>query len=425
MRVWLLQISEPLPIDGPQVRLLRTAVLAEHLLAKGHEVVWWSGAFDHVNKRHRVRRSVKIPLWDKGELYLLASCGYRKNVSLWRVLDHFQVAREFAKLAPRETAPEVIVASLPTPDLCAAAAKYATDRGIPLILDLRDEWPDLFLDFFPRFFRKLGRFFLRRLFRCTSYACQAASGLVGATPKLLEWGLRYAKRAAGAWDRVFLLGYHPRVYSIDARKEAENFWKSRGISDTSDFINICFFGTLGRQFVLEPVIKTAREIESEGWKVRWILCGTGDLREKLQGLAAGLHSVYFPGWQDEVRIQELIRISHLGLAPYQRRENFLGAFPNKVAEYLAGGLPLVSTLVGGLDRLLDKYRCGWTYEPLNVNQLVGLVREIIQHKDRLAEMREGAKKLFAEYFDAEKIYPAYVNYIEEVAQKFRVKRLAA
>jgi len=36
-----------------------------------------------------------------------------------------------------------------------------------------------------------------------------------------------------------------------------------------------------------------------------------------------------------------------------------------------------------------------------------------------------AKKLFADYFDAEKIYPAYVEYIEEAAKIGRVHRQAA
>jgi glycosyltransferase involved in cell wall biosynthesis len=133
----------------------------------------------------------------------------------------------------------------------------------------------------------------------------------------------------------------------------------------------------------------------------------------------------FPGWLDEVQLQTLMERADIGLAPYHRSENVWGAIPNKIGQYLSAGLPVLSTLVGGLDKLLARYGCGWTYEPMNVNELVGLVREIIRQKDRLPEMRERAKKLFADYFDAEKIYPAYVNYIEEVAQKFRVKRLAA
>ncbi|HPP51383.1 MAG TPA: glycosyltransferase family 4 protein [Thermoguttaceae bacterium] len=425
MRVWLLQISEPLPMDGPQVRLLRTAVLAERLLARGHEVVWWSGAFDHINKRHRVRRSVKVPLWDRGEVYLLASCGYRKNVSLWRIVDHFQVAREFAKLAPREPAPDIIVASLPSQDFCAAGAEYAAKRGIPLIVDLRDQWPDVFLELFPKWLRKVGRFLLRPFFAQTLRACRQAAGLVGVTPELLCWGLTYAGRVQSQRDRVFILGYQPRKYSESVLEEGKDFWDRHGVRAGSEDLTICFFGTMSQQFILEPVVETARILETEGISVRWILCGGGDALERLRYRAKALRSVFLPGWVDGIQIQSLMKRADVGLAPYPQTPNFYGAFPNKIGEYLSGGLPILSTLIGGVDELLERYQCGWNYEPTNVGGLASLVKQIIHQRDELSRMSMRAKKLFADYFDAEKIYPAYVEYIEEAAKIGRVHRQAA
>lgn len=425
MRVWLLQASEPLPVDGVQVRLLRTGVLAETLLAAGHEVLWWSSAFDHANKRHRVPRSMKVPLGARGEVYLLAGCGYRKNVSLSRLWDHRQVARGFDRLAPEEKEPDLIVANLPTPNLCAAGARYAARRGIPCVVDLRDQWPDLFLDLVPRFLRGIGRLFLKPMFRQTSQACRLASGLVGVTPALLHWGLSYAKRPSGVWDRVFLLGYQPRVYPSQVLQEARGFWDGRGVRVQSELLTICFFGSLGRQFVLEPVIEAARCAEADGVPVRWILCGTGDAIDSLRNQAQGLSTVLFPGWVDGAQIQTLMERSHLGLAPYQRSANFWGHFPNKVGEYLSAGLPILSTLVGGLDKFLDQYRCGWTYDPTNSAQLFHFVKEIVQQRDQLATMSLQAKKLFLDYFDAQKIYPAYVEYLCEIAHQKSRQRQAA
>lgn len=425
MRIWLLQISEPLPMDEPQVRLLRTAVLAEHLLAKGHEVLWWSGAFDHIHKRHRVRRSMKVPIWDRGEVYLLASCGYRKNVSLQRILDHFQVAKGFSRLAPKEQKPDIIVASLPSQDLCAAAADYAAQRGIPLIIDVRDQWPDVWLDMFPCLLRPLGRILLAPMFRQTVRACRAAWGLVGANPALLQWGLRYAKRGSGPWDRVFLLGYRVPRYPEGLLQQARAFWDSQGIRPEREKLTICFFGTPGPVRPLEPVIAAARQLEAEGVPVRWILCGEGVAWEGPRREAEGLSTVVFPGWLDEVQQQTLMERADIGLAPCQRFANVWGATPNKIGQYLSAGLPVLSTLIGGLDEFLSRYGCGWTYEPSDVPQLVSIVKEIVRQRNRLPRIREQAKKLFVDYFDAEKIYPAYVNYIEEIVQVSQVKRQAA
>ena len=47
MKVWLFQTSEPLPIKGDNMRLLRTGMMAEALTNRGHEVVWFTGTFNH------------------------------------------------------------------------------------------------------------------------------------------------------------------------------------------------------------------------------------------------------------------------------------------------------------------------------------------------------------------------------------------
>ena len=50
MNIWLIQSGEPLPTDDT-VKKMRTALLADELLAKGHSVIWWTSAFDHIKKK--------------------------------------------------------------------------------------------------------------------------------------------------------------------------------------------------------------------------------------------------------------------------------------------------------------------------------------------------------------------------------------
>jgi len=61
MRVWLLQIADPLPL-APGVRRMRTGMLADKLVERGHEVAWWTSAFDHVNKRMLFERDTELYL---------------------------------------------------------------------------------------------------------------------------------------------------------------------------------------------------------------------------------------------------------------------------------------------------------------------------------------------------------------------------
>ena len=64
MKVWLVKLGEPLPVDGNR-RLHRYGILAEMLSQKGHEVTWWTSTFDHWDKKQRFET-------DKALLYKIA-----------------------------------------------------------------------------------------------------------------------------------------------------------------------------------------------------------------------------------------------------------------------------------------------------------------------------------------------------------------
>ena len=59
MRVWLVKVGEPLPIDR-MVRPFRYGVLAQMLASEGHEVTWWTSTFDHVTKKQRYAQNQTV-----------------------------------------------------------------------------------------------------------------------------------------------------------------------------------------------------------------------------------------------------------------------------------------------------------------------------------------------------------------------------
>src|SRR4030067_2188159 len=165
MRVWLIPSGEPLPTDGSNERLFRTGVLAGFLVRRGHEVLWWTSAYDHMRKSHRVAEDTFVSLAENYRMAMLHSCGYRRNISLARLADHRGLARRFSALAPREPAPDVTLSSMPTIELSREAVRYARSRRIPVGLDIRDLWPDIFVDSVPVWGGLPARLLLSPLFR--------------------------------------------------------------------------------------------------------------------------------------------------------------------------------------------------------------------------------------------------------------------
>ena len=90
MLVWILQTGEPLHIDNDNSRPMRAMNLSDKLVGSGHSVILWSSAFNHRIKKHRSKKYETHKVNDNLEIRLIPSYGYKKNISLARLLDHFQ-----------------------------------------------------------------------------------------------------------------------------------------------------------------------------------------------------------------------------------------------------------------------------------------------------------------------------------------------
>jgi hypothetical protein len=208
MRFWLLQRSEPTPFDdGWTQRLLRTGHLAQTLSDRGHEVVWWTSTFDHYSRRHRFSDNHSVTVEGGCAIEFLRGSGYTKNVSLQRLRDNSQVADSFSKIARDRPTPDLILASVPTIELASAAVSYGSGRGVPVFLDVRDLWPDVFADLVPSWTRPLVRVLSRPMNARLRATCRQATGIIGLTPEFVNWGVSKAGRHSGQFDQHFPMGY--------------------------------------------------------------------------------------------------------------------------------------------------------------------------------------------------------------------------
>lgn len=422
MLVWLITIGEPLPIDGIGDRLLRTGILANLLAEKGHSVVWWSSTLDHVRKRHRYRTDTCIDINQRLRLILLHSALYKKNVSLMRIVNHYGIARKFTMFADLESKPDIIVCSLPTLELSLAATDYGKRKGIPVILDIRDLWPDIFLDLFPAWCQRLAKLILLPMFKSAYKICSGATAITGITSSFVDWGVKYASRSKTDLDIDFPMGYTEKTPDQERIKESEIMWEKHGINKKNNDFIVCFFGNMGRQFDLKTVIEAARKLKANGTPVRFVLCGSGDNFTYYKDLAIDCGNVVFPGWVGAADIWTLMRMSSLGLAPYVNSKNFTMNLPNKPVEYLSAGLPVVSSLEGVLKELLSSNNCGVTYQNNNPESLMSALMNLHSSQEKLKEMSKNALSLFNERFVAERVYSQMIYYLEMVCTTINKSR---
>lgn len=422
MRVWLIKISEVLPTDGDNIRLLRMGMLANALINNGHQVLWWASTFDHVKKIHKFPKDTLLNVSNHFSIYFLRSMGYKKNISIDRFMNHYAIARKFKALSEFQEKPDIIISSLPTLELCVAATEYGIKHKIPVLLDIRDLWPDIFLDFFPKWARKLMKIAFRPLYKMAENACRHASGIMGNTPSFIDWGLELAQREANIFDKYFPFGYTSNTPSEKELTEARNFWNKHSIhQENKDFI-VCFFGNMGHYFDLKTIIEVAKKIEKMNKRIKFVLCGSGDNFCEYKQLAKNCKNVVLPGRVDAAQIWVLMRISSIGLAPYKSDSlGFVGNLPNKPIEYFSSGLPVLSSLQGYLQTLLETKHCGVTYN--NEEILLLKLIELYDNPSVLKTMSDNAYRLYLEEFVGEVVYKNMVKHISMVAHLYKEARL--
>ncbi len=126
-------------------------------VGRGTRSTWWSSTHSHQRKTLLFDADRDVEVASGFRLKLLHAGGYRRNRSFARLLHHSRLAAKFRRLAPSLSKPDVIVSAFPTIGLAYEAVAFAKRRDIPVIIDIRDPWPDILLEFTPRALRVPAR----------------------------------------------------------------------------------------------------------------------------------------------------------------------------------------------------------------------------------------------------------------------------
>lgn len=419
MKVWLVQPAEPSPVEKGNNRLWRTGFTAYLLDRLGHEVVWFESRFSHVHKRF-IEAEPVVRLSERYEIRLLDALGYRKHISLARLRDHRYVSKRLAEQMRRLPKPDIIVCSFPTIECAAESVRYSLENEVPIVVDVRDQWPDLMVDAVPRPLRPLAQLACLGMSREANYAFRHATAITGNAQQAMEWGVARAGRKPGELDRAFPMGYHRAEYPQAEREAARAALDQKGVDAGGSRFLAVYGGAIGETGDFDTILEAARALAKDAPRVQIVLAGEGDALGRLRQAAEGLPNVVLTGWLKAAEMSELLAMASVGLVPYKERANFEGGITNKPIEYLAFGLPVVTTLKrGALHDLLAENRCGEFYTCGSAQELARSVRGLAENPERLAEMSRRALELYERSFRAETVYGEMIEHFWKVLEAYR------
>lgn len=416
MNIWIVAPGEPAVFhpDMAQAKPMRAALLSSELTRRGHHVLHWTGQFQHHDK------AMLSPLSPGQErqsgqpfLQLVPSPGYRRNISFARLRDHRIFSRNWAKLAADlagTRAPDIILCSYPMVDLAAVVCAFGQGIGTPVLLDLRDQWPDVI-------YRRLaGKLhvpkippLLFRLNRLKLRALRGATGFTTITHPFLEWGLREADRATGPFDAVFHLAPPPQKAALGPSAIG-------GKRPSDGPVTLSWVGTLVDQVASRRLLDAVASLPGPiAQKLHLEVRGRGQLESHVKRLANRHAHINWKPFADARDLSDLWARTDWAVVPYDKSPDFLASIPNKVGEALCHGVHILSPTGGETERLLSAYgvyhRVGGDPVPDWKTHLMA----IAQQGPQSPGARRRAMTVHARHFDGSVIYPAFADHVEMVA----------
>jgi glycosyltransferase involved in cell wall biosynthesis len=402
--IWLVTIGEPLPLEKGS-RALRTRLLARELARRGHRVIWWTSRFDHFAKRHHDERADFVETEEGYTLAFLDGVAYRRNLSVARQLNHWQIAQDFRRKVHDLERPAAIVCSFPPIELSGAVARHARSIGAPLLIDVRDLWPDELRSRVPSALLPVAAPVLTTMDRAVRRAFAQAQALLGVSRHYLNWALTQAGRPATQFDREIPLGYpdHPDSAAMRARRHG---------TSASSVVTFLFSGSFNNSVDLPTFLRAFRRLEDPN--IRAIICGDGEYGSAWRALAEGDSRIEFAGWVDAATIRAKAAAADVGLVCYNAGSHV--ALPNKLFEYMSFGLPILNSIPGEASELVEGADIGWNYRAEDGIELQSVLGNAAADSRLRRQKAINSGRTFEKSYSSEQVYRSYADHIATILE---------
>ncbi len=395
MRIWILKDSEQLPLTAGS-KQMRVGMLSETLQQRGHEVHWWCSTVHHMKKTLYAPHDQTVTLPSGVELHMVHAGLYKRNLSVARIRHHRRLAKRWRTIAERSTeAPGLILVAYPIIEWVLEAERYAKPRGIPVIVDVRDQWPDTFVDYVPEILKPAVRLATCLLYPHAADALHDATRLTSMSTHVLRWALGKSKRTDGHQCGVFYLGTNL----------SELAFTRAALPAAGETIRACFLGSLGNTADVMSIAGAAKILAEQGAPIRITIAGDGDMMGELRAFLGENDWFDLPGWQDKEAGRALLERHHMAILTGHAE-----AMPNKFFDYVAAGLPIACTLRGEVREYIELHQLGRTCPSGDAVALAEAIREVANN---LATYRAHVAQVPPEHYTKKAIYSSFAEFLEK------------
>lgn len=168
---------------------------------------------------------------------------------------------------------------------------------------------------------------------------------------------------------------------------------------------VVFLGSFRAWHGTLDLIRAAINLLEQGARVRFLLIGDGPDRALAEQMVSGWRDYFlFTGAVTYEQVPYLLSQATIGVAPFNTQHHpalrAAGFFwsPLKVYEYMASGLPVVTTNIHPLHHVIRDGQEGVLFQEGSVLRLTDAVGHLIQHPECIRTMGEQARKRVTDHY---------------------------
>jgi glycosyltransferase involved in cell wall biosynthesis len=315
-----------------------------------------------------------------------------------RIKNMLEFPYKVLKYCDKFPEPDVIYTSSPSPFAALAAMRLAKKLEKPIIVEVRDLWPESIVAYkgiSPK------NPMIVSLYQLEKYLYKNADRLIFTA----EGGKDYIKEKH--WEDQVELS---KVYNINNGVDLSEYQKSSEIClddpdlDDKTTFKVVYTGSIREVNHLIDLVDTAQVLKEKYLnsrkKIKFIVYGEGTERESLESecRARNLNNIVFKGHVPRKYISYILSKSDLNIIIVQQTDLMrFGSSLNKLFDYMASGKPIVSNLKVNYD-LLERYHCGITTKTRDSKDLADAIEKIYSLSSEDYEtMCENAKTAAKDY----------------------------
>ena len=298
------------------------------------------------------------------------------------------------RVARAERCEAILVRDLPLAPTAIAAGRLL---GLPVVLDMAENYPAMIRDLWDTGSTRFGDALVRNPRAVEAVERWTLSRVAHTLVVVEESRDRLVERLGTPASRITVVGNTPSISRLEGQPVRDPARPAGGTKS----LEVVYLGLLEHARGVGTVIEAVARCRALGVGVRLTVIGDGrargDFEEQLRRLGVGPDGVRLLGFLPYAEALAIVAQAEVGIIPHLANESWNTTIPNKLFDYMAAGLCVITSDARPARRVVEEEGAGHAFASGSVDSLVEVMRRLWDAQNAAEYGRRGQAAIRSRY----------------------------